>query len=513
MYHYNLKISIFFLETRKSAWFSEVPALKGFTNTYVTNPSFTEENIAASDIIIWAKPINQRDLLFLSRYKKEGAVLVILANGEELMRAQAWIDVADNIWPRILEKDVLQGLYKHLLRNVKTYCDSKLTESYLNALINNMPDMVWFKDLKGIHIKVNDKFCEVVGKKRNQIEGKDHCTIWDIDPEEYKKGDYVCMETEAPVINQKRGFMFEEKVKQGGELHFLNTYKSPVFNKENEVIGTVGYARDITDFWNQGTELRLILNYLPLALMVTDTDDIIKVVNTAFCDIFETRPELVEGKYSTHWSNDAQNNRVSMIRREQKKTILTMVFNYAAENGATLTISSQRKTLQSNEGKIIGYLYSFENLEEERQEAVNNYKKSITDELTGVFNRRHYRAMVSEYVQRGMQFTVAEIDCDDLKHVNDNFGHAMGDDYLQTVVNTIRNGMVKGEALCRIGGDEFVLLSEKKSKNEIVDMLNGVNVQLKNLQLQYPANISFGVENIKDVNFEEYRKTIHYVDQ
>ncbi len=373
--------------------------------------------------------------------------------------------------------------------------------------------MVWFKDLKGIHVKVNDKFCEVVGKKRDEVEGHDHCSIWNIDPEEYKKGEFVCMETEAPVINQGKSFMFEEKVKQGDGMHFLNTYKSPVFDKENKVIGTVGYARDITDIWNEGTELRLILNSLPMALMVTDTEDIVKVVNTGFCDIFDIRPELVEGQYASHLQEEAQNSKISLIKREEKADEATLIFAYINEQGENLIISSSRKTLQNGEGKILGYMYSFENLVKERQEAATNYKNSITDELTGTFNRRHYRAMVGEYVQKGVKFTVAEIDCDDLKSVNDKFGHATGDDYLQTIVDVIQGHMVQGESLCRIGGDEFVFLSTEKNKEEMLTMLNNVNQQLVERKLRYPASISFGAETMQSINFDEYRKCIHYVDQ
>ena len=513
MYHYNLNISIFFLESRKSAWFREVPALEGFTNNYIVNPEITAENIAASDIIIWGKPVCKNDLVLLSKYKKKDAVLVLLCNREELMKADNWTAVADNIWPRILQKNIMQGLYKRLLTNFKIYCDNKLTESYLNALINNMPDMVWFKNVSGIHTKVNDKFCDVVGKKREEIIGNNHCTIWNIAPEEYAKNEFVCMETEAPVIQQAKSFMFEEKVKLGDDIHFLNTYKSPVFDKNHKVIGTVGYARDITDLWNQSTELRLILNYLPLAIMVTDIDENIKVVNTAFCETFATKPELIEGNCVKHWQEEEYSAKVSLLRREEKPIGLNIIFNLINKKGENLTISSLRKALQNSEGKIIGYVYSFENLLEERREAATNYKNSITDELTGVFNRRHYRAMVGEYVQKGMQFSVAEIDCDDLKYVNDSFGHSTGDDYLQTVVNVIKGKMLPSEVLCRIGGDEFVMLSIKRTKKEMLAMLKSVNKFLCEMELKYPASISFGAEYIENVDFEAYRKGIHSADK
>ena len=121
--------------------------------------------------------------------------------------------------------------------------------------------------------------------------------------------------------------------------------------------------------------------------------------------------------------------------------------------------------------------------------------------------------MVGEYVQKGMQFSVAEIDCDDLKYVNDSFGHSTGDDYLQTVVNVIKGKMLPSEVLCRIGGDEFVMLSIERTKEEMLAMLKSVNKFLCEMQLKYPASISFGAEYIESVDFEAYRKGIHSADK
>lgn len=449
----------------------------------------------------------------MAKYKKPDAVLILLAYREELMRVENWAGVTDNMWPRSLNKNILQGLYGRLLKNYKTFCDNKLTDSYLHALIDNMPEMVWFKDLNGVHVKVNDKFCEVINKPREQIEGYDHCTIWNIKPEEYKKGEFVCMETEDPVITQGKSFMFEEKVKLGDGMHFLNTYKSPVFDKDHKVIGTVGYARDITDLWNEATELRLIMNYLPLALLIADEKNKIKVVNTGFCELFETRPEAVEGKTADTWEEADQRKRINILKNEETSTGLNITFTYRNNKGDNLTIAAHRNMLYNSDGKVIGFLYSFENLLAERQVAAANYKDAITDELTGVFNRRYYRTLVGVFVQRGQKFTVAEMDCDRLKLVNDNYGHAMGDNYLQTVVRTIKGHLVKGESLCRIGGDEFVLLSIKKNEEEMGKMLATVNEELQKLKLPYPRGISYGTASMESVNFEEYRKCIHYADQ
>jgi diguanylate cyclase (GGDEF)-like protein/PAS domain S-box-containing protein len=92
---------------------------------------------------------------------------------------------------------------------------------------------------------------------------------------------------------------------------------------------------------------------------------------------------------------------------------------------------------------------------------------TITDELTGAYNRRHafYEGSlyVGSFIADGSAFSVALLDIDHFKRVNDTFGHAAGDQVLQaltscahTFLPTIRMG--NSAMFARIGGEEFVLL-------------------------------------------------------
>jgi diguanylate cyclase (GGDEF)-like protein len=85
-----------------------------------------------------------------------------------------------------------------------------------------------------------------------------------------------------------------------------------------------------------------------------------------------------------------------------------------------------------------------------------------TDPLTGAMNRRSFndiaekKMIVSEVNWR--PYTVAYIDLDHLKTINDEHGHAAGDLVLKTVVDTIRKQIRNGDLLARLGGDEFAIL-------------------------------------------------------
>lgn len=84
------------------------------------------------------------------------------------------------------------------------------------------------------------------------------------------------------------------------------------------------------------------------------------------------------------------------------------------------------------------------------------------DTLTGAFNSRSFHELAQAEIDRFARyqhpFTLAYIDLDNFKDVNDRFGHAAGDQALCTVAGFIRKHSRKTDALARLGGDEFALL-------------------------------------------------------
>ena len=85
-----------------------------------------------------------------------------------------------------------------------------------------------------------------------------------------------------------------------------------------------------------------------------------------------------------------------------------------------------------------------------------------TDHLTATVNLRFFYELAQMEIDRlhryGHPFTLAYIDLDDFKAVNDQFGHATGDRVLHTVVVSIKKHMRKTDVCARLGGDEFALL-------------------------------------------------------
>jgi diguanylate cyclase (GGDEF)-like protein len=108
---------------------------------------------------------------------------------------------------------------------------------------------------------------------------------------------------------------------------------------------------------------------------------------------------------------------------------------------------------------------------------------SITDDLTGLFNRRYFiNALESEYV-RSVRYkrslSVLLLDLDNFKDVNDLCGHSCGDDVLKKVSSMIREMLRSSDILARYGGDEIVILLPEANKNMAAETAEKLRAQVE----------------------------------
>ena len=111
-----------------------------------------------------------------------------------------------------------------------------------NAILDNIPDMAWLKDTKGIYIAVNEQFSNTCGYKTEDIIGKTDYDIWRKDfADKYRQDDLEVMNS-----GQRRQ-LEEPQVDSTGREYWVETIKTPIRNMHGELIGTTGIAREITE--------------------------------------------------------------------------------------------------------------------------------------------------------------------------------------------------------------------------------------------------------------------------
>lgn len=122
------------------------------------------------------------------------------------------------------------------------------------------------------------------------------------------------------------------------------------------------------------------------------------------------------------------------------------------------------------------------------------WKLAYTDMLTGFSNRLLLDKRLEEYAGYGGSVTLAFIDVNGLKIINDQYGHMEGDSYLinvSQILSKVSHGL--NIDLFRYGGDEFVMMSNTLQEKEFLDLLSDVNELLKVKPAQYSPSISYGV--------------------
>ncbi len=134
-----------------------------------------------------------------------------------------------------------------------------------------------------------------------------------------------------------------------------------------------------------------------------------------------------------------------------------------------------------------------------RRELESERKQALTDYLTGLANRRAFYQELDDDIaelRAGLHtFTVALIDLDDFKLVNDTFGHDEGDRALQAIANAIKDACRGSDFVARIGGDEFATIHPSASLADAEIILQRVRERVLHVTEQngWQVSLSIGI--------------------
>ncbi len=107
--------------------------------------------------------------------------------------------------------------------------------------------------------------------------------------------------------------------------------------------------------------------------------------------------------------------------------------------------------------------------------------KSITDELTGVWNQRYLAMLLNEDLRH---YTMAIMDIDNFKEINDTYGHAAGDEVLKAVASLVTKTIRKSDKVCRYGGDEFVIILDHCPLAEAYDLMESLRTSINEMAIE-----------------------------
>jgi diguanylate cyclase (GGDEF)-like protein len=154
------------------------------------------------------------------------------------------------------------------------------------------------------------------------------------------------------------------------------------------------------------------------------------------------------------------------------------------------------RPLKDDAGKLRGALVTFNDITALRAAEEELSRRAITDQLTGLPNRRAFDERLAILVAeggRGRRFAHALGDIDHFKRVNDSFGHAAGDEVLVQVAHALHTHVRRTDFVARYGGEEFCILFTDVDGTLALRLADNLRRIVAEQKCAVPATISMGV--------------------
>lgn len=339
-------------------------------------------------------------------------------------------------------------------------------DQYLKTLIDNFPFMVWLKDVNSVLLAANSAYAKMVGvASSEELIGKTDFDFFPADlAQQYVDGDQEAMRSTTPI-----GVIIPIQDAEG-TYHWIESYKSALVI-DGVLIGSLGYARDITDNIQKEKAYQSLVDNSPSSITRFDRDCKRIFLNSKNIQFFERELDFLLDTKPSEFPGGS-----SAIELERK---IQEVFRSGLNQNAALELDmpdGSQKIMQIVLAPELDAVQGVKAVIAVGQDVTESYEtqKHITslafyDPLTNLPNRILFLEKLDLNLRKASQtafsFALLMLDLDDFKAVNDLQGHAVGDLLLCDAARRIESCIRSTDVVARLGGDEFaILLSDIKDK-------------------------------------------------
>lgn len=366
----------------------------------------------------------------------------------------------------------------HVLRRQDVSLQAKVAEGsaqvdmaqmQLEATFNTIPDPVWLKDINGVYINCNQRFEELYGQQKNNIIGH---TDYDYVPQEtadtFRHHDLNAIEAGISLTNEEWLSFAKD-----GYSGLFETVKTPLRDNNENIVGVIGIARDITEHYKhlkklQESEIRLqiTLESTKIGIWEWDVAGDTWFASPTYHTILGYAPIQGLG------DREKELTKVHPDDREMVKSKIGSILNRSETNyyyearirhadGHYRWVGVRGKAVEFDQSgkpnRIVGVRMDID--ERRRAEEQMNWL-AYNDALTGLPNRISLKKQLSAALhaakENGDQLAVLFIDLDNFKNINDALGHSVGDALLQMLARRMQKALEDDAIVSRQGGDEFI---------------------------------------------------------
>lgn len=360
MYHCHVHFHLVGIRQDVFAVIEEMSPLTCFTHEFTKSERAGDASTGRADVILAdLRDMDVRETVCaLTADRGEDTELILLAEKEQIPLLTEMLDGVKDIWTLPMSEEEIRFHFLRWQQAYKTGKDYWQTSHFLEATINNVPNLIWYKDKDGVHEKVNDSFCRTVGKTKQKVEGQRHAYIWDVEED-----DPACIESERQVMEKEQTFVSEERVKAGDSIRLLTTYKSPLYDIDGSVMGTVGVAIDVTqerayeqEIIQKNRTLETIFNNIECGVMYHSVDGSkIISVNQAALDIlgYDSLDEMAENGFDMIASSVMEEDREELLENirglQEEGDSVSVEYRVRRKDGAIRYVMGNVKLMREND--------------------------------------------------------------------------------------------------------------------------------------------------------------------
>jgi diguanylate cyclase (GGDEF)-like protein/PAS domain S-box-containing protein len=341
-------------------------------------------------------------------------------------------------------------------------------EDKYRTIMEDMKESYYEIDLNGNFKFFNDALCRQLGYPREELMGMNYRVY--TRPEQVKE--QVEIYKQVYRTGNPNELFTMEQIRKDGKLILVESSVFPLRNDNGKIVGFRGIGRDVTERTQMEEALRLsgeryrtILEEIEEGYYEVDLDGNFTFANDAACHQFGyCREELIGMNYRAYVPKEDVKN----VYRTWNKVFRTgepvksFPFATIRKDGTHIYLETSISPMRNKQGKIVGFRSISRDITERKQFEQKLAEMATHDSLTGLPNRilLSDRLLVGTALAKrnGHRLAVLMLDLDKFKDVNDDMGHSVGDELLKAVGQRLSGIMRKSDTVCRIGGDEFVLV-------------------------------------------------------
>ena len=228
-------------------------------------------------------------------------------------------------------------------------------------------------------------------------------------------------------------------------------------------------------------------------VLILDASERIKVSNKAAQTIIGSDARVLTHKYFSDLMVAKEGRSDEIAHLLDQGVSWTGEREFVCTNGTICPVWLNVSTMLGGKGDITHYVAVFSDITERKRTEADLRRLANYDVLTGLPNRSLFSTRLAQSIHRaehsGEKLALIFLDLDRFKHVNDSYGHSMGDALLVEAASRLQSCISEEQTLCRFGGDEFVLLIRDADN---IDKINHICAELL-LQIEAPFEL-FGRE-------------------